>query len=97
MAASSSAAVGAQATSTELIEALSRLCEVIQHLVESYDESREPDKLDMLVFQVDKLYSMLISLDICSNQVLDALCVSACLLQELNESSQNILVWVTQD
>ena len=39
MAASSSAAVGAQTTSTELIEALSRLCEVIQHLVESYDES----------------------------------------------------------
>ena len=44
----------------------------------------------MLVFQVDKLYSMLLSLDICSNQVLEALCVSACLLQELNESSQNM-------
>ena len=77
------------AVSNELVEALSRVCRVVLHLVESYDEGREPDKLDLLVFQVDRLYRILLSLDV-SNQILETLCASLCLLQELNESLQNV-------
>lgn len=72
-------------SSTELAEALSRVCRVVVHLVESYDEDREPDKLDLLVFQVDRLFRMLLSLDV-SDQILEAISASFCLLQEVNES-----------
>ena len=44
--------------------------------MESYDESREPDKLDSLVFQVDRLYRILLPLDICSDQILEAIAVN---------------------
>ena len=75
---------------TELAEALSRVCGAVKGLVESYEESRAPDKLDSLAFQVDRLYRMLLSLDICSNQVLEAVSMSSSLLQELNDRVQSI-------
>ena len=79
------AATASPVANTELDEALSRICRVVRHLVQSYEESKEPDKLDLLVFQVDRLYRLLLPLDIRSDQVLEAISASLCLLQELNE------------
>ena len=37
----------------ELLEAVTGVCRRVQRLVACYEEDREPDKLDCLVFHVD--------------------------------------------
>ena len=53
-------------------------------LLECYDESRQPDQLDSLIFQVNKLHRMLLPLEVCDCEVLEALGLSLSLLEELD-------------
>ena len=53
-------------------EAIAGLCVVIQRIVRSYQVSRDPCNLDLLIYQVSKLLGILIAVTYCSDQVLDA-------------------------
>ena len=73
----------------ELHEAIAGLCVVIQRIVRSYQVSRDPCNLDLLIYQVSKLLGILIAVTYCSDQlqVLDAVGQSLTLLEELRSSS----------
>ena len=64
-------------------EAVAGVCRRVKQLVASYEEGREPDKLDCLVFHVDRLYRMLLALNV-NNHVLEAVGTGLSLLEELN-------------
>ena len=65
----------------ELHEAIAGLCVVIQRIVRSYQVSRDPCNLDLLIYQVSKLLGILIAVTYCSDQVLDAVGQSLTLLE----------------
>jgi len=44
----------------DIAEAIIGKCRTIQRLVHSYEENREPGKLDSLIYQVDHLYLYLV-------------------------------------
>lgn len=70
----------------ELLEAVVSLCRRVKLLVASFEEGREPDKLDSLVFHVDRLYRLLLALANTSSTVLKAVGKSLSLLEELNRT-----------
>ena len=70
----------ASSVSSELLEAIVRVCQRVQRLVASYEEGREPDKLDCLVYHVDRLHRILLATNACSNNVLEAVGMSLTLL-----------------
>lgn len=69
----------------ELRIALTRVCRSTQLSIVSYEESKEPGVLDALVYQVHRLYRMVLSVS-CSTDVLEAIGTSLTLLQDLNNS-----------
>ena len=60
-------------------------CRTIQRLALCYEESREPDKLDSLIYHVDQLYRSLVQLDI-SNSIVESVGTSLSLIQEIDQS-----------
>lgn len=78
--------MASNSVSRELSEAVIGVCSTVSMLVDSYEETRQPDKLDALIFHVDRLRRVLLPLDVCSNEVLEALGVSLSLLEELDRS-----------
>ena len=68
----------------ELHEAIAGLCVVIQRIFRSYQVSRDPCNLDLLIYQVSKLLGILIAVTYCSDQlqVLDAVGQSLTLLED---------------
>ena len=53
------------------MERVAGACQRVQQITNSYDEGREPNKLDCLVIHVDRLYSMLVALDL-GTEILEA-------------------------
>ena len=88
----------ASSVSSELLEAIVRVCQRVQRLVASYEEGRDADKLDCLVYHVDRLYRILLAINACSNNVLEAVGMSLSLLEELNraQSMENEHGYTTQ-
>ena len=76
----------ASTENSELLESVIRICQRVQRLVACYEEDREPDKLDCLVFHVDKLHRILLALNTTSSGILEAVGMSLTLLEELNRS-----------
>ena len=72
--------------SRELLAAIVGVCQRVQQLVACYEEARDPDKLDCLVYHVDRLHHILLELNTCSSEVLEAVGLSLTLLEELNRS-----------
>ena len=69
----------------ELLERVAGVCRRVKELLTSYEEDREPDKLDCLVFNVDRLYRLLLALNV-SNDVKECVGAGLNLLEELNRS-----------
>ena len=80
----------ASSVSSELLEAIVRVCQRVQRLVASYEEGREPDKLDCLVYHVDRLHRILLAINACSNNVLESVGMSLTLLEELNRAQSSL-------
>ena len=78
-----------ESTSNELLEAIVRVCRRVQQLLMVYEEGRDPDKLDCLVYHVGRLQRMAMALDNCSTQVIEATSRSLTLLEDLNSLSGN--------
>ena len=71
---------------SELLEAVAAACQRVKRLVACYEEGREPDKLDALVFHVERLYRILLALNSCSSDVVEAVGRSLRLLEDLNRT-----------
>ena len=78
------------ATSTglnsELLEASVGVCQRVKRLVTCYEEGREPDKLDCLVYHVERLHRILLALNSSNREVVDTVGMSLTLLEDLNRS-----------
>ena len=79
-------AVPGGSSNEELMEALLHLCRMVQRLVKCYEEGRESESLDSLIYSVERLYRVLLGLGTCSTDVLEAIGVSITLLQDLSTS-----------
>ena len=71
---------------SELLEAVAAVCQRVKRLVACYEEGREPDKLNALVFHVDRLYRILLAVNSCSSDVVEAVGRSLRLLEDLNKA-----------
>ena len=80
----------ASSVNREMLEAVVVVCQRVQRLVACYEEGREPDKLDCLVYHVDRLHRTLLAINTCSNNVLEAVGMSLTLLEELNSSQSMV-------
>ena len=63
----------------ELLDAIAGICQRVKRLVACYEEGREPEKLDCLVFHVDRLHRVLLALNT-SSEVLEVVGMSLTLL-----------------
>ena len=63
--------------SEDIMEKVAGVCQHVQQLLSSYEEGREPDKLDCHVFHIDRLYRILLALNIAT--AVWRLLVQACL------------------
>ena len=72
--------------SRELLEGIVGVCQRVQRLVACYEEARDPVELDCLVYHVGRLHHILLELNTCSSEVLEAVGRSLTLLEELNRS-----------
>ena len=69
----------------QLLDTVAGVCRRVQRLVACYAEGREPDKLNCLVFHVDRLHCMLLALNV-SNEVLEAVGMNLTMLEELDQA-----------
>ena len=76
------------AQSSELSEAVVTICRTVQRFLASYEEGREADKLDSLVYHVERLYRILLIADNCGSDVLEAVGKSLTLLQDIHVDTQ---------
>ena len=67
----------------ELLDAIIGVCRRVQRLVVCFEEGREADKLDSLVYHVDRLHRFLLATNT-RNNVLEAVGLSLTLLDQLN-------------
>ena len=70
----------------ELYRIIIDICQFVQRLIDCYQQTRQPDTLDSLVYQVERLYRILLNFESCSNAVLEAVGTSLRLFHGLNES-----------
>jgi len=76
----------ALSSNRELNDTLLGVCRSIQRLLLQYEESREPQGLDSLIYQVDRLYRILLACSACSTDVLEAVSTSLALLQDADNT-----------
>ena len=60
----------------------------MQRFLASYEEGRETNKLDSLVYRVTRLYRILLAADNCGSDVLEAVGKSLTLLQDIHVDTQ---------
>ena len=83
------------AQSSELSEAVVTICRTVQRFLASYEEGREADKLDSLVYHVERLYRILLIADNCGSDVLEAVGKSLTLLQDIHMDNHTQCEYVT--
>ena len=73
--------------SLEILEATRGVCRRVRHVLVRYEEGREPEQLDCLIFHVERLHRLLLSLHVTTDDIIEAVAVSLSLLEELNSST----------
>ena len=77
---------------SELDEAVFTSCRIVQQLLVSFLATGDPSKLDILIYQVTKLFHLLRASSMCSNETLETVGIGLTLLQNvqhLSEESSN--------
>ena len=72
----------------ELEEAMFSSCRVVQQLLTSFLNTTDPSELDMLIYQVTKLFPLMRASSVCTDEILEVVGVSLTLLQNAQSSSQ---------
>ena len=70
----------------ELNEAIFSLCQIVPRLFASYYDTKDPGELDVLIYQVNKLFGMMRASHQCTTQQLEAVGVGLRLLQDAQYS-----------
>ena len=73
---------------SELEEALFTSCRIVQQLLTSFLTTADPSELDMLIYQVTKLFQLLRASSTCTNEILEAVGIGLTLLQNAQNSSE---------
>ena len=73
---------------SELEEAMFAYCRVVQQLATSFLTTADPSELDMLIYQVTKLFHLMRASSICTDEILEAVGISLTLLQNAQSLSQ---------
>ena len=73
---------------SELEEAMFTSCRVVQQLLISFLTTADPSELDMLIYQVTKLFHLMRASTRCTDEILEAIGISLTLLQNAQNSSQ---------
>lgn len=71
--------------SDDLLDVIQRLCRAVFQALRAYETSRDPCELDYLVYQIDKLYRIVKSLDIYPDETLENLSMSFGLMSQIQE------------
>ncbi len=74
--------------SDDLVDAIRSLCQAISRVLSIYDTSRDPCELDYLIYQVDKLYRIVKSLNVYSDSTIKILSTSLGLLLQDKEQQE---------
>ena len=77
---------GSVVQESELDEAVFTLCRTVQQLVVSFLTTGNPSELDVLIYQVTKLYQLLRASTMCSSETLEAVGIGLTLLQNVQNS-----------
>ena len=72
----------------ELEEAMFAYCRIVQQLVTSFLTTADPSELDMLIYQVTKLFHLMRASSRCTDEILEAVGISLTLLQNAQSLSQ---------
>ena len=72
----------------ELEEAMFTSCRVVQQLLTSFLTTADPSELDMLIYQVTKLFHLMRASTRCTDEILEAVGISLTLLQNAQSSLQ---------
>ena len=70
----------------DLHEVVAGVCAVVRHQIYSYEASRHPGNLDFLIYQVSKLFRILLAVAYCSTQVLDVIGQGLAILEGIQSS-----------
>ena len=81
------AASSGRGENSELQNALNGICQKVLQLIAQYEEGKEPEKLDCLVYHVGRLFRMLMLLNDSTNELLEATSKGLALLENLNKLS----------
>ena len=75
---------------SDLSETAIRLGKGIRHLLTFYELHRDPDKLEFLLYQMNKLYHVVATVDGINRDMIDAIAVTFSVLEEL-QSSESVV------
>ena len=70
----------------DLSSILVGVCHCVQRLISLYNENRDPNELDFLVYQVNRLYHILTACDWCNSQLLEDIAIGLRLMEEQSAS-----------
>jgi len=73
----------------ELEEAMFASCRIVQQLLTSFLATGDPSELDMLIYQVTKLYYLMRASSICTDEILEEVGIGLTLLQKAQSSSES--------
>ena len=83
--------------SNNLSPILGEVCLNIQRFTALYDSNQDPRNLDILVYQVSKLYRILLAYDGCTEDVLEAVGICLRVLEEKNDTQElSVVGYVAQ-
>ena len=71
---------------SELEEAMFGSCRVVQQLLTSFLNTVDPSELEMLIYQVTKLFRLIRASSVCTDEILEAVGVGLTLLQNAKSS-----------
>ena len=74
---------------SELEEAMFASCRVVQQLLASFLNTADPSELDMLIYQVTKLFRLMRASSVCTDEILEAVGVGLTLLRVLRKIAVN--------
>ena len=64
---------------------------IVQRLFDSYRSTNDPSELDVLIYQVTKLFRMMRASELCSTQLLEAVAVGLSLLENVQDSQSSLV------
>ena len=76
---------------SEFEATLFSLGRIVQRLFDSYRSTNDPSELDVLIYQVTKLFRMMRASELCSTQLLEAVAVGLSLLENVQDSQSSLV------